>query len=75
MGRRPRREEEVDPAPPVLLHDDRPRLPSGEDPHPFGEAPAVVPVDADGVELHTGLAELETGMGNPITRDRIPLRF
>jgi len=60
------RYEEVDGAPPVRIYDDGAGVAAGHPLQEIGEPAAVLVVDADGVELHTGLTELESGGRDPI---------
>lgn len=66
MRRTPRRQEEVHGPPRVGLYDNGTGIAVGHGLEQIGEPAAVVTVDAGGVELHTGLAELKSGNRNPI---------
>lgn len=60
------RHEEVDRPSPVRLYDDGAGIATGHPLQEIGKAAAVFVVDADGVELHACLTELESGSRNPI---------
>lgn len=62
----PAGDEEVHPAPPVRLGHDGSRFAADQLLHQVGQPPPVVAVHADGVELHARLAEVKSGVRNPL---------